>query len=106
VEDSPTCLRIDKEGRVLYFLLNGVRRMNIDADALPSQAFIPQLDHIFYKVGINPLNDEIFVTDVVDYIQKGKLIRYRNSGALISEYQADIIPGSICFKEFNDSVIE
>jgi YVTN family beta-propeller protein len=106
VEDSPTCLRIDKEGRVLYFLLNGVRRMNIDADALPSQAFIPQLDHIFYKVGINPLNDEIFVTDVVDYVQKGKLIRYRNSGALISEYQADIIPGSICFKEFNDSVIE
>lgn len=106
INDSPTCLQIDREGKVLYFLNNGVRRMSIYDESLPSQIIIPQLDHLFYKFGINPVNNEIFVTDAVDYVSRGKLIRYRNSGALISEYNAGIIPGTICFKEFTDSTTE
>ncbi|HOW10618.1 MAG TPA: hypothetical protein PLX08_12545 [Bacteroidales bacterium] len=106
INDSPTCLQIDSEGRMLYFLLNGVRRMSINDESLPSQTLVPQLDHLFYKLGINPFNNEIFVTDAVDYVSKGKLIRYRNNGALISEYEAGIIPGTICFKEFTDSTSE
>lgn len=106
IDDSPTCLQIDREGKILYFLNNGVRRMSIYDESLPSLILIPQLGHLFYKVGINPLNSEIFVTDAVDYVGKGKLLRYRNSGALISEYEAGIIPGTICFKEYTDSTIE
>lgn len=106
VADSPTCLQIDGKGATLYFLLNGVRRMSIEGQSLPSQAFIPELDHIFYKLGINPANDEIFVTDVVDYVKKGKILRYSNGGALISEMETDIIPGTICFKLKPDNTTE
>jgi hypothetical protein len=72
--------------------------MNIDADHLPSEIFIPHNEYIFYKMGVNPFNDEIFVTDAVDYIQKGNILRYSKDGALVSEMQADIIPGGLCFK--------
>jgi YVTN family beta-propeller protein len=106
IDDSPTCLQIDRDGKLLYFLHNGVRRMYIYDESLPSQVLIPQLDHLFYKVGINPFNNEIFVTDAVDYVSKGKLIRCRNSGAIISEYEAGIITGTISFKEFTDSTTE
>lgn len=96
--DSPTCLQIDGKGETLYFLLNGVSKMAIEAGSLPSEAFIPELNHNFYKMGVNPVNNEIFVTDVVDYVQKGKILRYSKGGALISQIEADIIPGTLCFK--------
>jgi YVTN family beta-propeller protein len=106
VTDSPTCLQINGKGETLYYLLNGVRKMAIEAQSLPSEAFTPELDHVFYKLGVNPGNGEIFVTDAVDYVKKGKILRYSKEGALISEMEADIIPGSICFKVKSDNTSE
>jgi YVTN family beta-propeller protein len=102
ITDSPTNLQIDGEGEILYYLLNGVRKMAIESQNLPSVAFIPEENHLFYKMGINPDNDEIFVTDVVDYINKGKILRYGKAGTLISDMETAIIPGSICFKLKSD----
>jgi len=106
VTDSPTCLQINGQGEILYYLLNGVRKMAIEAQSLPSEAFIPELDYVFYKLGVNPGNNEIFATDVVDYVKKGKILRYGKGGALISEMEADIIPGTICFKVKSDNTSE
>jgi len=106
VTDSPTCLQINGQGEILYYLLNGVRKMAIEAQSLPSEAFIPELNHVFYKLGVNPGNNEIFATDVVDYVKKGKILRYGKGGALISEMEADIIPGTICFKVKSDNTSE
>jgi YVTN family beta-propeller protein len=103
ITDSPTCLQMDRNGEVMFFILNGVRRMNINDGQLPAEDFIPNHDHSFYKMGINPDNDEIFVTDAVDYVQKGNVLRYGKEGTFISEMQADIIPGSICFKVITDT---
>jgi hypothetical protein len=101
--DSPVCLQINKRGETLFYIHNGVRMMNIEAETLPSDVFIPGLDHNFYKMGVNPENGEIFVTDAGDFTRKGQLIRYSIAGTIISSYQTDIIPGSICFKVDPDS---
>jgi YVTN family beta-propeller protein len=98
---SPTCLRIDGSGDNLYYLESGVRRFSITASELPAEPFIPQTGHYFYKLGINPSNNDVFVTDAVDYVQNGYLLCYSNEGALISSQMADIIPGSMCFKFVN-----
>jgi YVTN family beta-propeller protein len=103
ITDSPTCLQVDSDGEVMFFILNGVRRMNINDGQLPAEDFIPNHDRSFYKMGINPDNDEIFVTDAVDYVQRGNVLRYSKEGTFISEMQADIIPGSICFKVYADT---
>jgi hypothetical protein len=80
--------------------------MAITAVSLPLQPFIPEQNHTFYKIGINPVNNEIFITDVVDYVQKGKILRYGKEGVLISQMEADIIPGTICFKVNSDHITE
>jgi hypothetical protein len=95
---SPSCLHIDGAGETLYYLESGVRRMNIGASVLPSAPLIPEAGHYFYKIGINPLNSDIFITDAVDYQQQGYVMYYKNDGTLGSIQTADIIPGSICFK--------
>ena len=96
--DSPTCLQIDRNRETLYFIQGGIRRMDIDAVTLPEDDFIGSLNYSFYKLAINPENDEIFVTDAADYVKKGNLLRYSSGGMLISSMQADIIPGGMCFK--------
>jgi YVTN family beta-propeller protein len=99
---SPSCLQIDGAGETLYYLDSGVRRMNIDASELPSAPLIPESGHYFYKIGINPVNSDIFITDAVDYQQQGYVLYYKKDGTLVSTQMADIIPGSMCFK-LNDN---
>ena len=98
VTDSPTCLQINGSGETLYYLQNGVRRMEIDASDLPSEVFISEQNSVFYRMGVNPSNGEVFVTDAGDYVNRGKVLRYGREGAFIAEMTADIIPGNLCFK--------
>jgi YVTN family beta-propeller protein len=95
---SPSCLRVNGTGEMLYYLENGVRKLSITSSELPSEPIISESGHYFYKLGIDPVSNDIFVTDAVDYQQNGYLIHYNPDGALISSYLADIIPGWMCFK--------
>ena len=98
-EASPTCLKTDGAGQTLYYIDNGVRQMDIAATGLPNAAFIiPETGQYFYKIGINPANSDILVTDAVDFVQQGNLLLYSSDGKLISKMQAGIIPGSMFFK--------
>jgi DNA-binding beta-propeller fold protein YncE len=96
---SPSCLKIDGNGQTLYYIDNGVRKMDIGASEIPRDTFItPGAGQYFYKIGINPLNNDIFVTDAVDFAQQGYLLLYSSDGKLISTQKAGIIPGSMYFK--------
>jgi DNA-binding beta-propeller fold protein YncE len=96
--ESPTCLRIDGNGETLFYLESGVRRMSIDAETLPTDTFIPETERYFYKIAIDPVNGDIFITDAVDYQQQGFVLNYNSDGIFISEQKADIIPGFMNFK--------
>jgi hypothetical protein len=100
--DSPTCLQIDGSGQFLYYLHDGVRRMHIGSETLPSTAFIPQAGYFFYRMGVNPFNNEVFVTDARDYLQKGIILRYSSEGSLLSSMEADVIPGNMFFKSVTE----
>ena len=97
-EASPSCLQIDGTGQTLYYLDNGVRQMDISSIDLPAAPVIQQSGAYFYKIAINPINSDIFVTDVVDFSQPGYVSCYKNNGTFVVKQRADIIPGSMCFK--------
>jgi DNA-binding beta-propeller fold protein YncE len=98
-EASPTCLKIDGLGTTLYYLDNGVRQIDISSTEIPSITFIIQESgEYFYKIGINPLNNDVFITDAVDFVKQGYLLLYDGTGKFISKLEAGIIPGSMCFK--------
>ena len=98
-EESPTCLKIDGFGQTLYYIDNGVRQMDVGATALPATTFIIQgSGEYFYKIAINPLNSDIFITDAVDFVQQGYVLLYKSDGTFVSKQKAGIIPGSMCFK--------
>ena len=72
--------------------------MSIDDNQLPDIPFVSPPGSNLYKLGINPDNSELFITDAIDYQSKGYVFRYDKNGNLISKMNADIIPGSTCFR--------
>jgi DNA-binding beta-propeller fold protein YncE len=96
-EASPTCLKIDAFGQTLYYLDKGVRKMDINLGKLPANVHIAE-SGTFYKIDINPVNGDIFISDVVDYSQNGYVQLYKNDGTFVTKERAGIIPGSMCFK--------
>ncbi|HKK42517.1 MAG TPA: DUF5074 domain-containing protein, partial [Bacteroidales bacterium] len=98
LEASPTCLRIDGFGQTLYYLESGVRQMDINAERLPGSILVAESGSSFYKLAVNPVNSDIFVTDPVDYVQNGYLLYYKNDGTFVAKFGAGVIPGSMCFR--------
>lgn len=96
---SPTCLQADGLGQTLYYIDKGVKLMDINSANLPVAPIVPEeIGASFYKIGINPVNSDIFISDAGDYSQAGNLLLYKNDGTFISKNKAGIIPGSMCFK--------
>lgn len=102
IQQSPSCLQINGDGSALFFLESGVYKIRNDASSIPAEALIPQTEQYFYKLGINPVNGDILVTDAVDYQQKGHLLIYKSDGTPESDQLADIIPGMMHFKLNSD----
>jgi len=98
-ESTPSNLRIDGLRQNLFYLENGVRQMDITSNELPGTTFIIQkAGELFYNIGINPENGDVFVTDAVDYSQQGYVSIYSSKGSLITKQKVGIIPGSMYFK--------
>ena len=93
----PMRLCIDGSQSKLYFINSNIYKMDISDSLLPNAPFITSIGNSFYGLSIDKKNDIIYISDAIDYIQKGKIIRYRNNGSVIDNFNAGIIPGDFLF---------
>lgn len=105
ITSSPGKLTIDGNGQLLYFIngqkesvVGGVFAMAVTDTRLPEKPLIPEGENYFYGLGIDPVSGDIYVSDAVDYVQRGWVLRYTADGVLVDRFKTDIIPGSFCFK--------
>ncbi len=107
-ETSPSRLSLNGTRDTLYFINGswggtadtekGIFRMSVNSENLPTAAFIPQNEKLFYGLGIDPVTSGIYVSDAKDYIQKGIIYYYKPEGTLQDSFKTDIIPSYFCFK--------
>jgi YVTN family beta-propeller protein len=95
----PSNLQINGQKDILFWLDNGIKKMGIYENVLPASVFIPHKRNYFYKMGVDPVSGEIFVTDAGDYRHNGFVFRYNLTGAAVDSVTAGIIPGSFCFTQ-------
>ena len=94
---SPDNLCINGTGDSLYFLNNGVYKMSIYDLQLPDNVTINENNRNYYSLGIHPIENEIYVSDALDYNQNGLVYRYSSEGKLVSSFEVGIIPGCFAF---------
>ncbi|MDZ4846006.1 MAG: hypothetical protein SH857_10705 [Chitinophagales bacterium] len=95
--DSPWRLRMNATQDTLYFLNESVFRMAISDNLLPATAFIPQGNHNFYGIGIDPETSTVYVSDAIDFVQRGVVYSYSPDGTMLNSFYAGIIPGEFWF---------
>jgi glutamine cyclotransferase len=100
--DTPTELKINGTGDTLYYLNRHVYRMPVSAGKDPEivvpSPYGPDYYGGFYGLGIDSHNSEIYVSDALDFMQRGIVYRYTAQGVPVDTFSAGIMPGAFCFK--------
>jgi DNA-binding beta-propeller fold protein YncE len=98
----PGGLKINGSGDTLYFLNRGVYRHAVMATTEP-ELFIDSPYHDgsqggFYALDVDPVSSEVYVTDAIDFVQRGMVFRFTPDGEPVDSFQTGIGPGGFCFK--------
>ncbi len=91
-------LCINGAGDELYFFDDDVKRLGITDTSAPANSFIQRNNRNFYALGVDPVTEEVYVSDALDYIQSSRVYRYDKNGQLVHTFTAGVITGNFAFK--------
>lgn len=92
---SKLCL--NGKGDALYWIKGDIWKMDVNATALPTEAYIKSNASVYYGLTIAPVSNEVYVADAIDYSQNGVVYRYSPEGKLLDQFNAGINPGGFCW---------
>lgn len=95
---GPSDIEMSADGTVLYYLNSDLFAMNIEADSLPDCPVVSAEGGLFYGLGVDPNNGDIYVADAIDYVQRGVILRYNKSGESLDEWRGGVIPAAFGFQ--------
>lgn len=82
----------------LHFLAkDGLYAMNVAAAQLPTVPKVSKENRLFYGFSIEPISNEIYISDAIDYQQRGVVYRFNNAGSQLDAFKVGIIPGDVVF---------
>ncbi|MBI3518833.1 MAG: hypothetical protein HY062_05695 [Bacteroidetes bacterium] len=96
--ENPHELCINKTHDTLYYLDNGVYQFPISGNALPPTPLVNQGSKVYYGLGVNPKDYNIYVSDAIDYVQKSKIEVYKPNGNFVTSFNAGIISNGFLFE--------
>jgi hypothetical protein len=94
--DNPSALTINATKDTIYYLKTDVFKIAI-TDENTESAFIQAGARKWYGLGLDPVSNQVFVSDAVDYVQKGKVYVFSSSGTELAKFDAGINPNGFCF---------
>ncbi len=95
---KPSRLAINGTRDTLLFINNGIWKLGINQNTIGDQPFLNVGNHLYYSLAIDPKTSEVYLSDAIDYLQRGVVYRYSPLGAKIDSFKTGIIPGAFCFK--------
>lgn len=97
-ETSISHLELSSSKDSIYFIKDHIYKMSVEANELPSTAFINSEGRLFYGLGVSSRSGDVFISDAIDYNQRGRIFQYSAAATLKWSYLAGIIPGNISFQ--------
>lgn len=91
--NHPEKLVINNTGDVLFYnYSDGVYKIGIESNSLETSPFI-EYPGTLYSLGYDPVDNYIYISDPVDYIQKGWVFRFNEkTGLVVDSVPAGIVP--------------
>lgn len=98
LNESPNSLCLNKGKDSLYYINKNIFRMRVSDNDLPANPFVIAGSKVFYGVGVNPTNYDIYVADAVDYVQRSNIFIYSSTGVLKHNFKAGINANGFYFE--------
>lgn len=95
---NPSRLAVNGAGDSLLFINDGIWKVSVNQVTIGDHPFLPATNHLYYSLAVDPQTSEIYLSDAIDYSQRGIIYRYSSQGAKIDSFKTGIIPGAFCFK--------
>ena len=96
--ETPRSLTTNGDGSRIYWIYGGIYGMNASDEVLPRSPLISAENGLYYSLTVDPLNDELYVGDAIDYTQNGIVTRYSASGDVLDTFSVGINPGNFCWR--------
>jgi YVTN family beta-propeller protein len=96
IDQYPAKLRKNASGTKLYMISNGIFCIAANDSIFPSQPLIAAATRNLYGLGIDAAGN-IFTSDAMNFVQKGKVYKYDMNGNQLASFQAGIAPGEFLF---------
>lgn len=96
--DSPSELAINRDADAIYWINDDVWRMDVGATRLPLRPLIRSRQTIYYGITVDPLTDDVYIADAIDYQQPGVIYHYSSEGKLVNSFSVGVTPGAFCWK--------
>lgn len=98
ITESPSQLRYDSKKERLLFLNEDLYTYDLNTNTMATSPVIVSNSAVFYGLGIDPLNSDIYISDAVDYVQQGRVFRVDSLFSPIDTFNTGIIPQAFWFK--------
>lgn len=96
--DAPSEVQLNGSGDTIYWINDDIWAMDVTATNVPVRPFLDSRGTIYYGLTVDPVNEDVYIADAIDYTQPGKVYRYTKQGELVDEFYVGIIPGAFCWK--------
>lgn len=100
--ESPAGLCINGLRDTLYYLNGHVYRLPVLSGSEPglfvSSPYNASSAGGYYGLEVDHATSEIYVSDAIDFTQRGMVYRYSPAGVPVDTFRVGISPGSFCFK--------
>ena len=96
--DAPSEVQLNGSGDTIYWINDDIWAMDVTATNVPVRPFLDSRGTIYYGLTVDPVNEDVYIADAIDYTQTGKVYRYTKQGELVDEFYVGIIPGAFCWK--------
>jgi DNA-binding beta-propeller fold protein YncE len=91
-------LTTSNDKATLYWLEEGVVKLPVDSLVSKRSTIIAKGSHNWYGLGIHPLKEEVYVSDVFDYLRDSEVFIYTKEGAQKGTFTTGLISGGFWFK--------
>ncbi len=79
----------------LLYLAGDLYALPIQASDLPDEPFIQAEAGSFYGIGVDVNTGEIYLTDPIDFVQRGEVLRFTANGSPVDTFRAGVGPGAV-----------
>lgn len=93
-------LEMNSDKTKVLYLMNDVFELSIQDRELPTTPKILANGRLFYAFEVHEKTGDIYLSDAIDYLQRGVVYRMDSLGREQTTFKAGIIPGAFYFQDF------